>query len=106
MEAKKPIRLSREQWQERIALQRESGLSIAAYCQEFKLTQSNFYAWRKRFSEPKPVQSSKANAFIQLKPKDILSKQVRITTPEGYCLELESSTPPAFIRNLLSLLHA
>ena len=37
-----------EQWQNHVDCQKESGLSIAAYCQENGLAVSNFYGWRKR----------------------------------------------------------
>jgi hypothetical protein len=105
MEPSKQSRQGQKQWQEHIALQQESGLSIAAYCQEFKLGPSNFYAWRKRLSYSESG-ASPADSFIQLKPKDMHPKTLRIITPAGYRLEIETNTHIPYIRRVLSLLHA
>jgi len=101
MEQSKRGRLSQEQWQEHIEQQQKSALSIGAYCQEHKLTPSNFYAWRKRLSV---CDLPKSGKFIQLKPKDIAAQAIRIITPEGYRLEIDSGTELAYIRSILTLL--
>ena len=44
-----------DEWAERIAAQRRSGLSVKQFCQEQGLTEYSFYAWRKRLQEKGPV---------------------------------------------------
>lgn len=38
-------------WRDAIARQRASGLSVRAFCQQEKLTKSNFYAWQRTIKE-------------------------------------------------------
>jgi transposase-like protein len=40
-----------EEWAERIAAQRRSGISVKQFCKECGLTEYSFYAWRKRLRE-------------------------------------------------------
>ena len=51
-------RRSREQWQQHILDQPQSGLSIAAYCQQHDLAVSNFYTWRSKLRD---INNSTAN---------------------------------------------
>ena len=44
-----------DEWAERIAAQRRSGMSVKQFCNEQGLTQCSFYAWRKRLQERGPV---------------------------------------------------
>jgi transposase len=44
-----------EQWRERIAEQKRSGLSVKEFCKEQGLTECSFYAWRKRLRGEGPV---------------------------------------------------
>src|SRR5215475_6029746 len=44
-----------DQWAERIAAQRRSGMTVKQFCKEQGLTECSFYAWRKRLQEKGPV---------------------------------------------------
>ena len=44
-----------DEWFERIAAQRRSGMSVKQFCKEQGLTECSFYAWRKRLQEQGPV---------------------------------------------------
>jgi hypothetical protein len=44
-----------EQWRERLAAQKRSGLSVKQFCREQGLTEYSFYAWRKRLRGEAPV---------------------------------------------------
>ena len=44
-----------DEWAERIAAQRRSGMSVKQFCKEQGLTEYSFYAWRKRLQEKGPV---------------------------------------------------
>jgi hypothetical protein len=44
-----------DEWAERIAAQRSSGMSVKQFCKEQRLTECSFYAWRKRLKQEGPV---------------------------------------------------
>jgi hypothetical protein len=44
-----------DEWAERVAAQRRSGVSVKQFCKERGLTECSFYAWRKRLQEKGPV---------------------------------------------------
>ena len=50
MEAK-PTNPKADEWAERMAAQRRSGMSVKQFCKEQGLTEYSFYAWRKRLQE-------------------------------------------------------
>jgi hypothetical protein len=52
----KPANPKADEWAERIAAQRRSGMSVKQFCKEQGLTEYSFYAWRKRLRESGPVQ--------------------------------------------------
>ena len=51
----KPGNQKADEWAERIAAQRRSGMSVKQFCREHGLTEYSFYAWRKRLQESGPV---------------------------------------------------
>src|SRR5215470_2462439 len=51
----KPANPKADEWVERIAAQRRSGMSVKQFCKEQGLTECSFYAWRKRLQESGPV---------------------------------------------------
>ncbi|HEX3571176.1 MAG TPA: helix-turn-helix domain-containing protein [Acidobacteriaceae bacterium] len=44
-----------DEWAERIAAQKRSGMSVKQFCKEQGVTECSFYAWRKRLQEGGPV---------------------------------------------------
>src|ERR1700747_2364690 len=51
----KPAKPKADEWAERIAAQRRSGMSVKQFCKQQGLTECSFYAWRKRLQERGPV---------------------------------------------------
>ena len=47
----RPANPKADEWAERIAAQRRSGMSVKQFCKEQGLTEYSFYAWRKRLQE-------------------------------------------------------
>jgi Helix-turn-helix domain len=47
----KPANPKADEWAERIAAQRRSGMSVKQFCREQGLTECSFYGWRKRLQE-------------------------------------------------------
>jgi hypothetical protein len=55
------VRRSAGQWAKLIAAQRDSGVSIVAYCQQHDLAVSTFHAWRRRLAPPEVLQAPQAS---------------------------------------------
>jgi transposase len=51
----KPANPKADEWAQRIAAQRRSGMSVKQFFKEQGLTEYSFYAWRKRLQESGPV---------------------------------------------------
>lgn len=47
----RPANPKADEWAERMAAQRRSGVSVKQFCKEQGLTEYSFYAWRKRLQE-------------------------------------------------------
>ena len=57
-----------------MSLQRDSGLSIAAYCRRHDIRPSTFYGWNKRLKHPgTSVESKKSLPFVELPIKPSMS---------------------------------
>jgi transposase-like protein len=54
------MRRSAGQWAKLIAAQRDSGVSIVAFCRQHGLAASTFHAWRKRLGPPQAPQAPQA----------------------------------------------
>jgi transposase-like protein len=60
-----------EQWRQIIDGQRGSGLTVAAYCRDRGITDSAFYAWKRRLRSATPLAKSNRSptpAFVEVKP--------------------------------------
>jgi hypothetical protein len=60
----KSHRTGDEEWRQIIDGQQTSGLTVAAYCLERRITQGSFYTWKRRLrspAKPKPP-------FVEIKP--------------------------------------
>ena len=51
-----------DQWRQRLARQRESGLSIAAFCRREGVSQASFHAWRRKLRTSASMQPSREAA--------------------------------------------
>ena len=57
-----------EEWRQTIDGQRDSGLTIAAYCRDRGIKDSAFYTWKRRLRSPAKSNRSSAPAFVEVKP--------------------------------------
>jgi hypothetical protein len=76
-----------ELWHGRLLAQRESGLTITAWCKQEGVSAWSFYAWRKRLALPKPAASLIAVPLPGVSPDAALELQ----TPGGYVLRLSNA---------------
>ena len=86
------IRRSQAQWQELIDRQPGSGLTIADYCTEHKITVSGFYQWRKKLSGKPEVQSTSSDWLSVSAPISSMEEkwQVDLALHGGSILRMNS----------------
>ena len=69
MARRKSVKRSLSQWQQLLAAQQESGLSISAFCQQHSITLSSFYAWKQKL-HPAPVSDSSPSPSPSQSPQE------------------------------------
>jgi hypothetical protein len=57
-----------EEWRQIIDGQQSSGLTVAAYCLERRITQGSFYTWKRRLRSPAKPKRSPKPAFVEVTP--------------------------------------
>ena len=94
-----------EEWAERIAAQRRSGVSVKQFCKAQGLTEYSFYAWRKRLQEKGPVQFAlvERNARRQERIAEAVLELVLAT---GERLRIGTGVDTATLRSVLDVLRA
>lgn len=83
--------------------QRQSGLSIRAYCEARAVSVSTFYYWRKRYrwsSESKSA-SEKRTAFLDAGLFELNSGSCEVRFPNGMSVFLQPGLPGEQLRSLL-----
>jgi len=92
-----------KRWQKLIEGQRESGMSVKAYCRKKRIPDSGFYVWRKRLLG----KNTPENGFIQLAPaKAIKPLLFEIQTPNGYSLKINSAMDEDVLSRVIRILRA
>ena len=79
----------REFWRAAVELQRESGLSVVAFCEREGLKAPTFFAWRKKLKEEsQPSSNVRGGGFATLQVVD--DSAVHSAAPWGGIVELIS----------------
>ena len=101
----KPANPKADEWAERIAAQRRSGISVKQFCREQGLTECSFYAWRKRLQERGPVRFAlvERSARRQDRTTEAVLELVLAT---GARLRIGSGVDAATLRTVLDALRA
>ena len=94
-----------DEWTERIAAQRRSGMSVKQFCKEQGLTECSFYAWRKRLQERGPVRFAlvERSARRQERTAEAVLELVLAT---GERLRIGSGVDITTLRTVLDALRA
>ncbi|MGZ8295222.1 MAG: IS66 family insertion sequence element accessory protein TnpA [Telluria sp.] len=92
---------TREQaWKERLQAQRDSGLTIRAWCTREDVAESRFHYWSKRLA-PVP-----ATGFIALPAAPRAAEAaLELRTPEGYVIRLASPGQVEWLGGVLAALR-
>ena len=94
-----------DQWRERLAAQKRSGLSVKQFCKEQGLTEYSFYAWRKRLRGEGPVRFALVDrGAMRQEPAPEASLELVLATGER--LRIGAGVEAATLRTVLDALRA
>lgn len=99
-----PVR-RREDWQQLISEQKQSGLTVKAFCEKHGIGEALFYSWRKRVAaEDQPARFAlvAANSVATSAPA---LQPLQLVLAGGERLEIPSGTDEATLRTVLELLR-
>jgi hypothetical protein len=85
-------------WRRVIAQQQQSGLSVAAYCQQQGTSEQSFYCWRKRFAQQLPVKF----ALVETRSTTTTTVEVDMVLSSGERLRIAPGADIATLRLVLS----
>ncbi|ALO36452.1 hypothetical protein CMT41_18160 [Colwellia sp. MT41] len=92
-------------WQNIFEQHKNSGLSIMKFCRDNNVNTSTFYAWRKRLSgETLAVKPQQVIPLVIHEQLFTQSSMIKLTTPQGYQLEFESTLAHQTLAQLLKVL--
>jgi hypothetical protein len=94
-----------EYWRERIAQQERSGISVHQFCEEQRLTEQAFYAWRKRLQKQQPMRF----AVVETGPaqrQPVRETGLELVLATGERLRISSGVDPTVLRTVLEVLRA
>jgi transposase-like protein len=91
-----------KKWSELIRQQRQSGLSVTAFCRQHGFSDQTFYNWRKRLAGSEPVRfalvAADATAAAEQLPIEVL-------LVSGDRLRIAPGTDTATLRTVLNVLR-
>ena len=93
-----------DEWTERIATQRRSGVSVKQFCKEHELTECSFYAWRKRLRKEKPVRFALVDRGTRRDHSTAMALELVLMTGER--LHIGTGVDIATLRTVLEALRA
>jgi len=92
-------------WQGIFEQQQQSELTIIQFCRDNKIHTSTFYAWRKRLSDKAPsVKQQQVIPFVIHEQSFTQPSIIKLTTPNGYQVDFESTLTHQTLAQLLSAL--
>ena len=93
----------REFWQDLIAKQATSGLSIKAFCEKSNVSQPSFYAWRRRLESDAALQDGpQAPTFVPL-PPIFREAKFEVRLPNGVSVSVPQRFDPSGLQRLLEV---
>jgi putative transposase len=94
-----------DEWAERIAAQRRSGMSVKQFCKERGLTEYSFYAWRKRLQEKGPVRFALVERSARRQERTT-EAALELVLATGERLRIGTGVDLATLRAVLDVLRA
>jgi hypothetical protein len=94
----------REDWQQLISEQKQSGLTVKAFCEKHGVGEALFYTWRKRVVEDQPARFALV-ATNGVAPRAPMAQPLQLVLAGGERLEIPPGTDEATLRTVLGLLR-
>lgn len=94
-----------DEWAERIAAQRRSGISVKRFCKEQGLTEGSFYAWRKRLQQKGLVRFALVEQSVRRQERTA-DPVLELVLRTGERLRIGPGADTATLRTLLDVLRA
>jgi hypothetical protein len=94
-----------EQWRERIAEQKRSGLSVKQFCKQRGLTEYSFYTWRKRLRKEKPVRFALVEREAATRQESGMEPRVELVLASGERLRIGAGVDGTTLRTVLQALR-
>jgi hypothetical protein len=92
-------------WKAIFAQHQQSDLSIIQFCRDNKINLSTFYAWRKHLSDKTPpIKKQQVIPFVIHDQPFTQPSMIKLTTPNGFQVEFESTLTKQTLAQLLSVL--
>jgi transposase-like protein len=92
-------------WREVLSRQAASGLSVREFCKRERLTESQFYAWRRTIAE-RDGESSPSFVPVVVSDHPTSDASIAIELVGGHVLKLPASTPAAWLAELVLALES
>ena len=98
--AEKSRHLLYDYWQDQIAAWGESGQTQKAFCEQHELNYHRFGYWRRKFQEPKPIDSKKGFVPVRQSPGRV-TMGLTLILPNGVRIQGIESTNLQVVSQLL-----
>lgn len=90
----------KQRWQARLQQQKESGLTIAAWCENHQVSIAQFYYWQKKLNST--IEASAGNVIVPIAMSS--SPALVVETPNGYRLLINDPSAIALLPQLMNTL--
>ncbi len=90
-----------KRWAERLARFHSGSHNVAAFCAAEGVSESNFYAWRRRLAQPVPPATVDAPAVVPLRIAPSLATPIELALPSGAVVRFPADTRPELIAAVL-----
>ena len=95
---------ARERWRDRFRRWQRSGTSAAAFCRAEGVSETSFYAWRRRLEEPEPREVSSLE-FVELQTAPWTPRAAIELVVDGVILRLAPGVQRDDLRTVLEILR-
>jgi transposase-like protein len=90
-----------KRWAERLARFYAGPQDVAAFCAAEGVSESNFYAWRRRLGRPAPPAVVDAPAVVPLRITSSLAMPIELALPSGAVVRFPADAGPELIAAVL-----
>jgi putative transposase len=91
-----------KKWAELIRQQKQSGLSVTAFCRDHDFSEQTFYNWRKRLAGSEPVRFALVSADAAAAAEQL---PIELLLLSGDRLRIAPGTDAAVLRTVLNVLR-